>query len=252
MHHTRSLRPLAFALLLAAPLGGAAQEEAIDAQVDTDSSAAASQDRIDKYDDQAATSLQAYRVAVQRAESLSIYNRQLQKLIDSQESEIASIQRQTEEIESIETGALPFMIEMTDTLESIVEADVPFLRAERVERIDNLRGMIDRADVTAGEKYRRIMEAYTIEADYGRTIEAYRGELNSGNEVRSVDFLRIGRVGLYYQTLDGAESGRWNSQLGQWEVLDSSYRRSVRDGLRVARKQAPPSLLRLPITAEGA
>ncbi|TGD74596.1 DUF3450 domain-containing protein [Mangrovimicrobium sediminis] len=253
MHQANSLRHLALLLSLAFPLGALAQEAAIETQVKTDSAAAASQDRIDKLDEQAATSLQAYRVATQRAESLSIYNQQLQKLINSQEAEIASITRQTEEIEGIETGALPFMIEMTDTLESIVEADVPFLRDERIERIESLRGMIDRADVTAGEKYRRIMEAYTIEADYGRTIEAYRGELNSSGDVRSVDFLRIGRVGLYYQTLDGSESGRWNSQRGSWEVLDGSYRRSVRDGLRVARKQAPPSLLRLPInSAEGA
>ncbi len=253
MHQARYLRHLAFLLSLAVPCGALAQEAAIDTQAKTDSAAAASQDRIDKLDDQAATSLQAYRVATQRAESLSIYNKQLQKLIDSQESEIASITRQTAEIDNIETGALPFMIEMTDTLEGIVEADVPFLRDERIERIDNLRSMIDRADVTAGEKYRRIMEAYTIEADYGRTIEAYRGELNANGEVRSVDFLRIGRVGLYYQTLDGAESGRWNSKMGNWEMLDSSYRRSVRDGLRVARKQAPPSMLKLPITTpEGA
>jgi len=249
MHHTRPLRHLALLLLLASPLGATAQDAAIETQVRTDDAAAASQDRIDKLDDTATTSLQAYRIAVQRAESLSIYNQQLQKLIKSQEDEIASVQRQTAEIDNIETGALPFMIEMTDTLETIVDADVPFLRDERIERIANLRSMIDRADVTAGEKYRRIMEAYTIEADYGRTIEAYRGELNTSGEVRSVDFLRIGRVGLYYQTLDGAESGRWSAASGNWETLDSSYRRAVRDGLRVARKQAPPSMLRLPVTA---
>ncbi|MFV8816293.1 DUF3450 domain-containing protein [Haliea sp. E17] len=248
MHHRKTFRRLALLLLLA-PLGAQAQEAALETQVKTDSAAAASQDRIDKLDEQATTSLQSYRVAVQRAESLTIYNQQLQRLIDSQEEEIESVKRQTAEIDNIETGALPFMLEMTDTLSTIVEADVPFLRAERIERIDNLRSMIDRADVTAGEKYRRIMEAYTIEADYGRTIEAYRGELNSSGEVRSVDFLRIGRVGLYYQTLDGAESGRWNSKLGNWEVLEGSYRRSIRDGLRVARKQAPPSMLKLPVTA---
>ncbi|MEM1112517.1 MAG: DUF3450 domain-containing protein [Pseudomonadota bacterium] len=229
-----------------------AQEAAIDTQANSDAAAAGSQRRIEQYDDRAASDLQDYRIAIQRAESLSIYNQQLQRLIDSQEQEIGSIRRQTEEIESIETGALPFMIEMSELLEDIVAADVPFLRGERLERIEKLRSMIDRADVTAGEKYRRIMEAYNIEADYGRTIEAYRGELDSGGQVRAVDFLRIGRIGLYYQTLDGAETGRWNAGSGNWEVLDSGYRRSVRDGLRVARKQAPPDLLELPINAPEA
>ncbi|MEM0955402.1 MAG: DUF3450 domain-containing protein [Pseudomonadota bacterium] len=228
-----------------------AQDETIDTQVASDAAAAASQKRIDNYDVAASDALQAYRIATQRAESLSVYNQQLQKLIDSQNEEIASIKRQTAEIEDIETGALPFMIEMTNTLVQIVEADVPFLRAERMERIEKLKTMIDRADVTAGEKYRRIMEAYSIEADYGKTIEAYRGELEQGGSVRAVDFLRIGRVGLYYQTLDGAETGRWSEKLGDWQLLGNSYRRPVRNGLSIARKQAPPSLLRLPVTAPG-
>ena len=241
---------LSLAALL--PLNRAqAQDETITTQVESDAAAAASQKRIDNYDVAAADALQNYRIATQRAESLSVYNQQLQKLIDSQNEEISSIKRQTAEIEDIETGALPFMIEMTNTLVSIVEADVPFLRSERMERIDKLKVMIDRADVTAGEKYRRIMEAYSIEADYGKTIEAYRGELEQGGSVRAVDFLRIGRVGLYYQTLDGAETGRWSEKLGDWQLLANSYRRPVRNGLSIARKQAPPSLLRLPVNAPG-
>ena len=64
---------------------------------------------------------------------------------------------------------------------------------------------------------------------------------------RSVDFLRVGCVGLYYQTLDGSESGFWNGKRGSWEMLDASYRTAVRDGLRIARKQTPPELLTLPV-----
>lgn len=229
-----------------------AQEAAIDVQVDTDSAAAASQATINQLDDAATEALQAYRVAIQRAESLEIYNRQIQRLIESQEAEISSIQRQTAEIENIETGALPFMIEMTETLSEVVESDVPFLRDERLKRIDDLKLLIDRADVTAGEKYRRIMEAYMVEAEYGRTIEAYSGNLAVGGTVRSVDFLRIGRIGLYYQTLDGDETGRWSPVTGEWEILEGDYRTSVRDGLRIARQQAPPNLLKLPINAPEA
>ncbi len=242
---------IAFLALLPLTAAQAQDEKAITTQAASDAAAASSQKRIDKYDSAAADALQAYRIATQRAESLSVYNQQLQKLIDSQTAEITSIKRQTAEIEDIETGALPFMLEMTDTLVQIVEADVPFLRTERLDRIAKLKEMIDRADVTAGEKYRRIMEAYSIEADYGKTIEAYRGELEQRGTVRAVDFLRIGRVGLYYQTLDGAETGRWSEELGDWQLLASSYRRPVRDGLSIARKQAPPSLLRLPVSAPG-
>ena len=226
-------------------------EDSLEVRTEADSAAAESQTRISKLADQTARDLQRFRVAIQRLESLEIYNRQLGKLIDSQNNEIQSVKRQTEEIETIETGALPLMITMTDTLGKIVTSDLPFLLEERENRVTNLRELIDRADVTAGEKYRRIMEAYLIEVDYGRTIEAYRGELPEDQGVRTVDFLRIGRIGLYYQTLDGEESGRWNSGEESFEILGSGARRQIQLGLRVARKQSPPELLSLPINAPG-
>lgn len=224
-----------------------ALERSLATQAESDAAAAASQTRIDALADAASQDLQRWRVASQRRESLSIYNGQLERLIASQEAEIASLARQMDDIESIETGSLPLMIEMIDTLAALVAADVPFLLDEREARIAALRELIDRADVTAGEKFRRIMEAYLVEVDYGRTIEAYRGELSVGSEVRTLDFLRIGRVGLYYQTLDGAESGRWNAASRAFETLAGDARHPIQSGLRIARKQAPPELLQLPV-----
>ena len=248
----RASAALCFAVVVAAFNPGWAQqggalEDSLTTQTESDAAAAVSQARIDTLADAAAQDLQRLRIAGQRRESLSIYNRQLERLIASQEAEIASVARQADDIESIETGSLPLMIEMIDTLTALVAADVPFLLDEREARIAALRELIDRADVTAGEKFRRIMEAYLVEVEYGRTIEAYRGELRTGSEVRTLDFLRVGRVGLYYQTLDGAESGRWSVAGHAFETLSSDARRPIRAGLRIARKQAPPELLLLPV-----
>ena len=244
-------KPLGAALMAVTlfSLPAVAVEDSLQKQESIDKNAVASQKRIDSLADQTTDDLQNYRIASQRLESLTIYNQQIEKLIASQKAEITSIQKQTAEIDNIETGALPLMLKMTETLEQLLAADVPFLKEERQDRVANLRTLIDRADVTAGEKYRRIMEAYLVEVEYGRTIEAYRGELVIENDARTVDFLRIGRVGLFYQTLDGNESGHWNNSRGAWELLDSGYRTSVRDGLRIARKQTPPELLTLPVNA---
>ena len=108
-----------------------ALEESLEVRTKADSAAAESQTRISKLADQTARDLQRYRVAIQRLESLEIYNRQLGKLIESQNNEIQSVKRQTEEIETIETGALPLMITMTDTLGKIVTSDLPFLLEEK-------------------------------------------------------------------------------------------------------------------------
>ncbi len=107
--------------------------------------------------------------------------------------------------------------------------------------------MMTRAAVTNAEKYRVIMEAYQTENEYGRTIEAYRSTLQRGDREVMVDFLRFGRIALVYQTLDGMEAGVWNQVKKTWEPLDASYRTAIRQGLRIARKQAAPDLIRLPL-----
>ena len=108
-----------------------------------------------------------------------------------------------------------------------------------------------RADVTDAERYRRLVEAYQIENEYGRTIEVYQGEVEVGKETRLVEFLRVGRIALLYQTLDGSETGVWDHRNQTWEDAANS-RSAVRKGIRIARKQTAPDLLRIPVpTAEA-
>ena len=64
-------------------------------------------------------------------------------------------------------------------------------------------------------------------------------------------FLRFGRIALVYQTLDGMEAGVWNQTTKNWDPLDASYRTAIRQGLRIARKQAAPDLIRLPLPVPG-
>lgn len=93
------------------------------------------------------------------------------------------------------------------------------------------------------------MEAYQVEADYGRTIEAYRGDLKDKDQTRAVDLLRVGRLGLYYLTLDRREAGAWDRKTKAWHILPGEYRHAIEQGLRTARKQATPDLLKLPVPA---
>ncbi len=93
------------------------------------------------------------------------------------------------------------------------------------------------------------MEAYQIENEYGRTIEAYRATLDLDGKETTVDFLRFGRIALVYQSLDENQTGVWNQQTRSWDELDSSYRSAIRAGLRIARKQSAPDLVTLPLPA---
>ena len=119
-----------------------------------------------------------------------------------------------------------------------------------MQRVSLLRELMDRSDVSVAEKYRRILEAYQVELDYGRTLEAYREELEVDGTRATVEFLRVGRVGLYYQTLDGHQAASTGIAQGQaWVPVKATQRLAIRRALRVASQQAAPELLELPVAA---
>lgn len=210
-------------------------------------SAAGSQQKIDKMTDQIDNKLQQFKTINKEIDGLMIYNAQLRKQIDNQLQEVADLNKAIDEVSVIERQITPLMLRMIEGLKQFVELDVPFLPEERSKRLADLAGLMERADVAPSEKFRRVMEAYQIEMDYGRTLEAYSGLQTVDGQERDVDFLRVGRTALIYQTRDASQQGIWNKQTRQWEALPSSYRTQVTKGLRMAKKQLAPDLLSLPV-----
>jgi hypothetical protein len=252
MQHNRRGRLSAYAflaLMAALPLGQAAAQErtlntALSEQKSSVQDAARSQARIAQLADQTMELLGEYRVTIQRLDRVRIYNENLQALVGDQEAEKENIQRQLVSFQEVQQDIVPLMFEMIDDLERFIELDMPFQLVERRNRVQMLRDIMDQSDVTVSEKYRQIMNAYQVEADFGRTTEAYDGQLGD----RKVDFLRVGRVLLAYQTPDREETGFWNKNTREWEVAND-FRNDVVEGLRIARQQAAPNLLRLPLPA---
>lgn len=210
-------------------------------------SAAGSQEKINKITDQIEDKLQQFKTINKETEGLQVYNAQLGKQIANQVEEMAALNAAIDEVSVIERQITPLMMKMIDGLAQFVELDVPFLPEERAKRIETLREMMDRADVAPSEKFRRVMEAYQIEMQYGRELEAYSGIHTINGQERDVDFLRIGRTALIYQTRDASLQGVWNKKTRQWQELDSSYRTQVTKGLRMAKKQMAPDLLMMPV-----
>jgi len=210
-----------------------------------------SQTIVSNLSDETQDLLGQYRLVLQQIDRLVAYNDYVERLIVDQEAQIIDIRKQLDQFALIERGIVPLMLDSIDTLDKFIDLDVPFLLEERKARVARLRTIMDLSDVTVSEKYRQIMDAYQIETTYGRDIEAYTGLLEIDGESRQVDFLRIGRTSLTYQTPDQEETGFWNKQTGQWEKLPNKYQNYVTQGLRVARKQVTPNILELPIEAPG-
>jgi hypothetical protein len=266
-HMSRLGFALAWALGLA-PLAAGAQpapgagakpaplERALNERIEADAEERAAQQRVDALDDATQKMLTEYRRALSDAESYQTYAKQLESQVQSQNDEKAAIEQQLVEIETTSREVLPLMQRMLDTLEQFVALDVPFLLEERSKRVATLKEMMARADVTISEKYRRILEAYQVEMDYGRTIEAYEGELAGEGDPstaregdpRTVQFLRVGRVTLLYQTLDGRETGYWDADRKSW-VVAPEYGASFKEGIGVAKKARAPEMLIVPVPA---
>jgi hypothetical protein len=212
--------------------------------------AQSSQKRVDKLADETRDRLQDYKTVLKQVEGLKVYNARLDKQINNQLLRIQGIEESISQVTVVSRQMLPLVIRMIDSLEEFVGLDIPFKKEERDERISFLRANIDRSDLTVAEKFRQVLEAYKIEAEYGRKIDTYEDSVDINGVTTEVNILRIGRIGLMYQTTDGKVSGAYDSVLGDFTEVDSGlYKVAISKGIRIALNQATKDVMTLPVKA---
>lgn len=221
-------------------------DRSIEAENRITQQAAQVQAQINQVDEATDQLISEYRQVLAETDSLRDYNQQMERVVRNQENEIVSINRQLEGLEETNRDVVPLMIEMADALERLVKADMPFRVDERTDRAANIAASLDRSDITNSEKYRLIVEAYQGELEYGRTMETYGGALPDG---QNVQFLRVGRTLLFWQSRDGKTTGWWNPNSRRFEQLSDKYRLPVSDGIAIADNQVAPDLISLPVPA---
>jgi hypothetical protein len=250
---TSRLLVLCASSALLMPLVGSAQSlsNVLDAEKQRTKLAQQSQQKIDTIVDDTRKKEESYKRLLKEIEGLNIYNTLLQRQIDGQMVRMEQLSTAIDDVGVISRQIVPAMTRMIDSLKVFVELDVPFLVEEREQRVAKLEALLIDPTVNDAEKFRKVTEAYQIENDYGRTIEAYTDTIELDGQTRQVEFLRIGRVSLMYQTEDGAISGLWDQDARRWEAADS-YKNEIRAGLKIAKKQVAPDLLLLPVNAPEA
>lgn len=215
--------------------------------------AQASQDRVDKIVEQERELVDQYNTVNKEVDGLKVYNALMDRQIQNQVEQMAKLAQSIDQVTVMERQIMPLMLRMIDGLEQFISLDIPFLEEERTKRVEKLRDLMERSDVSVAEKFRNVFEAFSIENEYGRTISTYKGALTIAGGTREVEFLQIGRIVLLYQTVDGAFTGTWDKEARSFVELDSGAARTqVRQGLRMARKEIAPELLLLPIDAAEA
>lgn len=221
-------------------------DTAINLEASSSSAAANRQDTINNLDSQIIFLTGEIQYLSQQLDLTNIYNRQLQELIDSQNSEIKSINEQMEALDETNRGILPKLEEMVNILAEVIEKDTPFLIEERSQRVNEIKDLLTQSNISTSEKFRRVFEAYQIENEYGRTVEAYRDEIIVDGQNFNVEIFRLGRVGLYGRTADGDYTAMYSRSQNKW-IKVKGIDDDLVIALKIARKEIPPSLIKLPL-----
>ncbi len=214
--------------------------------------AQASQERINTVVEGTRSLADQYRSVNKEIDGLKVYNRLMTAQTNGQQATLDDISLSMDQVDVINRQIFPLMERMIDGIGQSIALDIPFLMGERRDRVDKLKDIMQRSDVSVAEKFRKVMEAYQIENDYGSSSETYRQSLEIEGTVRDYNMLRIGRIGLYFQSDDSRITGTWDADAGSYVILGNEHRNEIKKGIRMAKDLIAPELLLLPVPAATA
>lgn len=243
------------AALLAVLLAGFARGQEpsltgiLDAGAESARAGQEAQARIDALAGENDALLAEYRSLSRQLEGLSLHNARLERQYEDQQRRLADIAAAREGAVGLQREIAPLLTRMIDSLEQFIALDLPFLPDERRARIVALREALDRSDTPLDAAFGAVLEAYRAELDYAGRMGSWTGTVQVDGEPRTADFLHIGRSLLLAQTADGQRNLRWDPATAAWVSLDTDYAGALRDGIRIARGEITPRVLRLPLPA---
>lgn len=211
-------------------------------------SASQAQARINQLDDERSDLVREFRTLVQKKDAAQLYARQQEQVVASQNRELASLEEQLGRIDEITSVMVPMMLDMIDDLEAFIQADLPFRKAERLDRIERLRTIMTRSDIVPAEQYRQIISAYQAELEVGNTVQTWTDTVDINDKATDVDMFRYGRVSLVYITPDNSKAARWDRNSASWVPLEAAYRPQIRTAVKTAKELIQPEILFGPIT----
>jgi hypothetical protein len=91
------------------------------------------------------------------------------------------------------------------------------------------------------------MEALLVEAEYGSTIEVYQQTIDVDGAPSLVNVFRLGRISLFYQTLDQKRCGFYDVAATGWRPLPTAFNRCIQTAIEIGAKRRPVELLTLPL-----
>ena len=171
----------------------------------------------------------------------------LNKDVDATKIRIQQKKQQLTDIAQISKDIEPFLNDIIKSLKARISDGLPFLVAERTQRVEKLEALMPDPDITVSEKYRKVMEALVVEAEYGFTLELTQETIFVNKEAIFADIFRLGRLNLFFLSPDRTVCGFFNISEKKWEPLPSSHLHSLEIAADIAAKRHTAELLDIPI-----
>jgi len=164
---------------------------------------------------------------------------------------IKNLQFSKDEINKLREQIDPYLEEVVDRLEAFIKNDLPFQPEERQRRIDALRKVLNNYNMQPSEKLNYIVSnGLKIEADYGKMIEHQEDvKLNLGGVDTKVNIMRIGRISMYYMTIDRKQIGMYNRATAKWEPVPESQLKEFKRAFDMALGKRAAEIVELPLGA---
>ena len=208
------------------------------------------QQRVDQLSAETQRLLASYQRITQQLDYQQAYTDELKQKLSDQDAEVLQLEQAIADIQITRLHLLPLLREMTDTLRHFIQLDLPFEQQARLRAVDDLDALLANSQVSIAEKFQRLMELYQTENDYNYSLASYTDVIDLEGAAFTVEFLRLGRMALYYRSLDGEKIALWSPTDAQWldvsEVSGAS--RQLQKAIRVAQDRQAPELLQLPLS----
>jgi len=206
-----------------------------------------SQKELDEWEKERLTLKKQYEMLTKQNDLLTDKSKHLKIQVDSQNALNEKLTRLEKESLRISKEIGPFIDDLNNQMNTFIASDLPFLIDERKNRLSRLNSVLEDSEVSIAEKFRKIMEVLFIEAEYGNTIEVYQDKILFNKENVLGNIFRLGRISLFFLSLDQKNAAYFNVGSKKWTALDPYFIPEIQAAIEIGKKRRPVELLCLPL-----
>ena len=216
----------------------------------------------------------AYKALLQAIATEKVSLAQQQLFVAQQDGEISSLNQQLAGVDDLKASIEPMVGKMTTSITGQVNSDYPFEMDRRIPRLESLEATVADPNASIVDKYRKALNVYKLEVNYGQSLDAKKGnhpvspssrtgvdrwvknddstikyDKKTGLEEEIFDgsYLRYGRLAYVYLDADSSGAMRYDLNLRQWVDLPKKNIVDIRRAVRIANGEAAPKVVRVPV-----